>query len=693
MITTTDRKIQYDIAYPFGTDFVIDFKFWAAGQIHAVLSFAAAADEELTISTDYTLTAPGDSGTLTKVSDWNHDAIRLTIYREMDMEQATDYRNGETVDLDILEQDFDYSAARDQQIVESVERTMTVPITDPVADNELPAAGERANTFLAFDADGAPIAAAGMASVPVTPFMETVLDDTTADAAQTTLGVSTFIKTLLDDADAAEARATLDAAQGTTLGKGTFTPVAGYTPAAGDVIELIHDGKIRKASQVAWTQIEASQTFTKIRLCELDETRFVVMYAYGLNLKAKVGTVNLNDLSITYGAEATVATVSGYAGYCGIVPLTSNLVLVGITQSALGQLSVVTLSISGTTITVNTPVNGVAAATIIHFCKYDSSKGVLFWTTNGTTNVTAAVISVSGTTPTINASSAVTLGAACSLKGMGSVSVDGAMCGIGVGSTATTPFPSYVCQWTLSGTTVSSPTAVGVWPWGITAASNSGELMFLQQYSAIARTGWAPDAAITKRIAFCLYCFRRGGDTLYDPPTPMPIIEIPYTSSDAIYMKAVDPENGIVIMFWTTYNVPAGTSLVNRFHIVKHRPVNALVFDWGDEIDFDFSYASTNPCPGDAIMLSGGTVVVALGVAGVGYNKVGAIRRRNKVIGIAIDAAGTVQFTGVFTTTGLTVGAKYYLDSTGALSTTEGECAIGIAQSATELLLNIQPGI
>jgi hypothetical protein len=192
MITSASRVVQYALAYPFDSTYVIDFKFWTTPQIHAVLSFDdGTADLPLVITTDYTLSAPGDTGTLTKVSDWDHEAVRLTIYRELDLEQETDYRNGEAVDLDLLEKDFDYAVARDQQIAETISRSFRAPITDEPADNELPGEVERASKFLAFDASGTPIAAVGIASVPVSPFMETLLDDTTVAEARETLGVGT----------------------------------------------------------------------------------------------------------------------------------------------------------------------------------------------------------------------------------------------------------------------------------------------------------------------------------------------------------------------------------------------------------------------------------------------------------------------------------------------------------------------
>jgi len=52
-----------------------------------------------------------------------------------------------------------------------------------------------------------------------------------------------------------------------------------------------------------------------------------------------------------------------------------------------------------------------------------------------------------------------------------------------------------------------------------------------------------------------------------------------------------------------------------------------------------------------------------------------------------------VQVAGIFRTTGLTVGAKYYVDDTGALSVTPSEVEVGYARSATELVLQLKGGI
>jgi hypothetical protein len=61
-------------------------------------------------------------------------------------------------------------------------------VETPTPPNRLPTIADRANHFLGFDSGGQPIAA-DPTSVPVTPFMQTVLDDVTSEEARLTLKV------------------------------------------------------------------------------------------------------------------------------------------------------------------------------------------------------------------------------------------------------------------------------------------------------------------------------------------------------------------------------------------------------------------------------------------------------------------------------------------------------------------------
>ena len=230
MLTSTTNKVQYSISYPFGSTFPVTFKYWLAAEIHAVLSFPIAtekSDQELVLNTDFSLTAPGNTGTLTRLSDWDHDAIRLTIYRLMDIDQQTDYRNGEAVDMDLLEQDFDRATARTQQIDERTERTLQGPITDEDPLSEIPEAAVRALQFLGFDAEG-DVLVGQPVGVPATPWAQTLLDDPNAGAALTTLFIPQLIQALLVSNWTIRASAADNDWHSVAYGNGVFVAVGAY---------------------------------------------------------------------------------------------------------------------------------------------------------------------------------------------------------------------------------------------------------------------------------------------------------------------------------------------------------------------------------------------------------------------------------------------------------------------------------
>jgi hypothetical protein len=80
-----------------------------------------------------------------------------------------------------------------QELSGRLTRSLRFPVSDPVSLSAVtPNAQSRANRYLAFDENGAPVATAGPAgdsSIPVSPFMETMLDDPDAATARATLGL------------------------------------------------------------------------------------------------------------------------------------------------------------------------------------------------------------------------------------------------------------------------------------------------------------------------------------------------------------------------------------------------------------------------------------------------------------------------------------------------------------------------
>lgn len=79
-----------------------------------------------------------------------------------------------------------------QRLSSRVARTLAQPDGDSSDIAALPVKATRASKFLAFDASGNPIAAAGTSAnlTPVSSFMDTLLDDANAATARATLGVS-----------------------------------------------------------------------------------------------------------------------------------------------------------------------------------------------------------------------------------------------------------------------------------------------------------------------------------------------------------------------------------------------------------------------------------------------------------------------------------------------------------------------
>lgn len=194
-----------------------DYEFRILDETHLKVSQADADDieSELVLNTDYTVTGVGSfsGGSITLSAGNLATGYKLTIRRYVPIKQSTDVRNQGGYLPETVEDALDYIVYIAQQLQDEMLRSVKQPETEVGTGSlVLPAVDVRKGEYFAFDAtDGDPIASGGPSSVPVSTFMETVVDDTTAAAAFTTLGVTAFVQTLLDDADAAAARATLGA--------------------------------------------------------------------------------------------------------------------------------------------------------------------------------------------------------------------------------------------------------------------------------------------------------------------------------------------------------------------------------------------------------------------------------------------------------------------------------------------------
>lgn len=166
------------------TAFPITWKYNAKSHVVATLRESDGDESVWVLDTDYTLTDPGDSGTLTATTA-PATGETLVITLEPPNTQSSDLPLGGSFPSTTVEDGLDLSAQRDAKIESLVDRCLRVPKTDTQSGSELelPIDSDRASMFLAFDGNGAPIASAGTSAdlTPVSAFVNTLLDAATAN--------------------------------------------------------------------------------------------------------------------------------------------------------------------------------------------------------------------------------------------------------------------------------------------------------------------------------------------------------------------------------------------------------------------------------------------------------------------------------------------------------------------------------
>lgn len=219
-VNTTTNRVSY-AGNGTTTAFAVPFPFLADADLVVIeRTDSTGAEVTKTLTTHYTVSgAGGVSGTVTMVTA-PATGVTLTIYRDPVVTQLVDLVPNDPLPVETaVEQPLDRLTMIAQRNRDLIERALRLPDGDTgfaASDMKIPAKVTRASKYLAFDADGKPMAADPTGALSaVSPFMATVLDDADEVAAAATLKLS-------DTADAARGDAFIG-------GKRTDTNATAFT--------------------------------------------------------------------------------------------------------------------------------------------------------------------------------------------------------------------------------------------------------------------------------------------------------------------------------------------------------------------------------------------------------------------------------------------------------------------------------
>ena len=204
-VSTTDNRVSFagngvTTVFSFPNRFLLDADIVV---IQTVDATGVATTKVLT--TDYTLTGAGGAagGNVTMLVA-PPAGTTLTVYRDPALTQPTDLVNGDSLNVDTaIELGFDRSTLQIQRVRELLGRSLRLPDSDAdvaATAMNLPVKADRLGKFLMFDVTTGLPAAAATTDTPVSGFMVTVLDDTTAAAVLATLGVTDSTNTKIGEA-------------------------------------------------------------------------------------------------------------------------------------------------------------------------------------------------------------------------------------------------------------------------------------------------------------------------------------------------------------------------------------------------------------------------------------------------------------------------------------------------------------
>lgn len=187
LITLDDDtpRITYTVGVTPQTAFTVPFAFFEEGDLYVYVD-----DVLKTLTTDYVTSGAGDAAGGFVTFNTGQSSCTVVITRTLAYERTSSFPTGGPLDIEALNVELTRFTAMFQQLEDSFSRVLSLPNSDATVSIELPTKTARASKFLGFDSNGDPVASSSVTGVTVSAFMETVLDDTSASAARTTLGIT-----------------------------------------------------------------------------------------------------------------------------------------------------------------------------------------------------------------------------------------------------------------------------------------------------------------------------------------------------------------------------------------------------------------------------------------------------------------------------------------------------------------------
>ena len=289
-ISSTTRRIVYTGSAGTGP-YAFNFEVLAQTDIDAYFN-----DTLLTLTTDYTVSIdPDGTGSVTIVVGTNVPSTptasdRITIVGDRTIERTTDFTTGGPLFATSLNDEFDSLTIFAQQVLESNERAIKAPVTDPdTIDMTLPKDDDRKGKYLSFNA-----------STGNPEVVNTVTDVTTiagiAGDVTTVSGIAANVTTVAGNSANVTTVATNISAVNTVA-----TNIADVITVANDLNEAI-------------SEIETAANDLNEAVSEIDTVSNSIsnVDAVGTNI-TNVNTVatNIANVNTVAGISANVTTVAG----------------------------------------------------------------------------------------------------------------------------------------------------------------------------------------------------------------------------------------------------------------------------------------------------------------------------------------------------------------------------------------------